>query len=128
MAVEDVIPSVRRGKKLIDTVMSVKDADGKPRFSNMDEFQRFLQKSGMPMIGQTGGEASLELLNSMVEPKDRYIKISPDYQKMEEATLKTKSAKIKKIEGPKTAEKILTISAEAESKFPGKMTKAKKVL
>ena len=126
MAVEDVIPSVRRGKKLIDTVMSVKDADGKPRFSNMDEFQRFLQKSGMPMIGQTGGEASLELLNSMVEPKDRYIKISPDYQKMEEATLKTKSAKIKKVEGPKTAQQILTISAEAESKFPGKMTKAKK--
>ena len=126
MAVEDVIPSVRRGKKLIDTVMSVKDADGKPRFSNMDEFQRFLQKSGMPMIGQTGGEASLELLNSMVEPKDRYIKISPDYQKMEEATLKTKSAKIKKVEGPKTAQQILTISAEAESKFPGKMTNAKK--
>ena len=126
MAVEDVVPSARRGIKLIDTVMAVKDAEGKPRFNNMDEFQRFLQKSGMPMIGQTGGEASLELLNSMVEPKDRYIKISPDYQKMEEATLKTKSAKIKKVEGPKTAEKILTISAEAESKFPGKMTSAKK--
>ena len=126
MAVEDAIPSVRRGKKLIDTVMSVKDADGKPRFNNMDEFQRFLQKSGMPMIGQTGGEASLELLNSMVEPKDRYIKISPDYQKMEEATLKTKSAKIKKAEGPRIAQEILTIGAEAESKFPGEMTKAKK--
>ena len=126
MAVEDVIPSVRRGKKLIDTVMAVKDADGKPRFTNMDEFQRFLQRSGMPMIGQTGGEASLELLNSMVEPKDRYIKISPDYQKMEEATLKTKSAKIKKAEGPRIAQEILTIGAEAESKFPGEMTKAKK--
>ena len=126
MAVEDVIPSVRRGKKLIDTVMAVKDAEGKPRFNNMDEFQRFLQKSGMPMIGQTGGEASLELLNSMVEPKDRYIKISPDYQKMEEATLKTKSAKIKKAEGPRIAQEILTIGAEAESKFPGEMTKAKK--
>ena len=98
MAVEDVVPSARRGIKLIDTVKAVKDAEGKPRFNNMDEFQRFLQKSGMPMIGQTGGEASLELLNSMVEPKDRYIKISPDYQKMEEATLKTKSAKIKKAE------------------------------
>jgi len=126
MAVEDAIPSVRRGKKLIDTVMSVKDADGKPRFNNMDEFQRFLQKSGMPMIGQTGGEASLELLNSMVEPKDKYVKISPDYQKMEEATLKTKSAKIKKAEGPRIAQEILTIGAEAESKFPGEMTKAKK--
>ena len=126
MAVEDVIPSVRRGKKLIDTVMAVKDAEGKSRFNNMDEFQRFLQKSGMPMIGQTGGEASLELLNSMVEPKDRYIKISPDYQKMEEATLRTKSAKIKKAEGPRIAQEILTIGAEAESKFPGEMTKAKK--
>ena len=126
MAVEDAIPSVRRGKKLIDTVMSVKDADGKPRFNNMDEFQRFLQKSGMPMIGQTGGEASLELFNSMVEPKDKYVKISPDYQKMEEATLKTKSAKIKKAEGPRIAQEILTIGAEAESKFPGEMTKAKK--
>ena len=126
MAVEDAIPSVRRGKKLIDTVMAVKDAEGKPRFNNMDEFQRFLQKSGMPMIGQTGGEASLELLNSMVEPKDKYVKISPDYQKMEEATLKTKSAKIKKAEGPRIAQEILTIGAEAESKFPGEMTKAKK--
>ena len=126
MAVEDVVPSARRGIKLIDTVKAVKDAEGKPRFNNMDEFQRFLQKSGMPMIGQTGGEASLELLNSMVEPKDRYIKISPDYQKMEEATLKTKSAKIKKAEGPRIAQEILTIGAEAESKFPGEMTKAKK--
>ena len=126
MAVEDVIPSARRGIKLIDTVMAVKDAEGKPRFNNMDEFQRFLQKSGMPMIGQTGGEASLELLNSMVEPKDKYVKISPDYQKMEEATLKTKSAKIKKAEGPRIAQEILTIGAEAESKFPGEMTKAKK--
>ena len=125
MAVEDVVPSARRGIKLIDTVKAVKDAEGKPRFNNMDEFQRFLQKSGMPMIGQTGGEASLELLNSMVEPKDRYIKISPDYQKMEEATLRTKSAKIKKAEGPRIAQEILTIGAEAESKFPGKMTKAK---
>jgi len=62
----------------------------------------------------------------MVEPKDRYIKISPDYQKMEEATLKTKSAKIKKAEGPRIAQEILTIGAEAESKFPGEMTKAKK--
>ena len=126
MAVEDVVPSARRGIKLIDTVRAVKDAEGKPRFNNMDEFQRFLQKSGMPMIGQTGGEASLELLNSMVEPKDRYIKISPDYQKMEEATLRTKSAKIKKAEGPRIAQEILTIGAEAESKFPGEMTKAKK--
>jgi hypothetical protein len=126
MAVEDVVPSARRGIKLIDTVKAVKDAEGKPRFNNMDEFQRFLQKSGMPMIGQTGGEASLELLNSMVEPKDKYVKISPDYQKMEEATLKTKSAKIKKAEGPRIAQEILTIGAEAESKFPGEMTKAKK--
>ena len=126
MAVEDVVPSARRGIKLIDTVRAVKDAEGKPRFNNMDEFQRFLQKSGMPMIGQTGGEASLELLNSMVEPKDKYVKISPDYQKMEEATLKTKSAKIKKAEGPRIAQEILTIGAEAESKFPGEMTKAKK--
>ena len=126
MAVEAVVPSARRGIKLIDTVKAVKDAEGKPRFNNMDEFQRFLQKSGMPMIGQTGGEASLELLNSMVEPKDKYVKISPDYQKMEEATLKTKSAKIKKAEGPRIAQEILTIGAEAESKFPGEMTKAKK--
>ena len=125
MAVEDVVPSARRGIKLIDTVKAVKDAEGKPRFNNMDEFQRFLQKSGMPMIGQTGGEASLELLSSMVEPKDKYVKISPDYQKMEEATLKTKSAKIKKAEGPRIAQEILTIGAEAESKFPGEMTKAK---
>ena len=125
MAVEDVVPSARRGIKLIDTVKAVKDAEGKPRFNNMDEFQRFLQKSGMPMIGQTGGEASLELLNSMVEPKDKYVKISPDYQKMEEATLRTKSAKIKKAEGPRIAQEILTIGAEAESKFPGEMTKAK---
>ena len=50
----------------------------------------------------------------------------PDYVKMEEDTLKTKNPSVKKLKGPELAQDILTISAEAESKFPGKMTKAKK--
>ncbi len=113
------IPSARRGITLLDTIK-------KAGFSGFGEFENFLAQRGMPMIGKTGGEKSLELLNSMVEPRDQYIKFYPEYTKMEEATLKTKSAKIKKAEGPRIAQEILTIGAEAESKFPGEMTKAKK--
>ena len=115
---EPKIPSARRGIKLIDTVK-------KAGFNSMDEFQKFLTSMGKPMIGTTGGEESLKLLNSLVLDKDKYVKMYPDYVKMEEDTLKTKNPSVKKLKGPELAQDILTISAEAESKFPGKMTKAK---
>ena len=115
---EPKIPSARRGIKLLDTVK-------KAGFDSMDEFQKFLTSMGKPMIGTTGGEESLKLLNSLVLDKDKYVKMYPDYVKMEEDTLKTKNPSIKKLKGPELAQDILTISAEAETKFPGKMTKAK---
>ena len=115
---EPKIPSARRGIKLIDTVK-------KAGFNSMDEFQKFLTSMGKPMIGTTGGEESLKLLNSLVLDKDKYVKMYPDYVKMEEDTLKTKNPSVKKLKGPELAQDILTISAEAETKFPGKMTKAK---
>ena len=115
---EPKIPSARRGIKLLDTVK-------KAGFDSMDEFQKFLTSMGKPMIGTTGGEESLKLLNSLVLDKDKYVKMYPDYVKMEEDTLKTKNPSVKKLKGPELAQDILTISAEAETKFPGKMTKAK---
>ena len=87
------IPSARRGITLLDTIK-------KAGFSGFGEFENFLAQRGMPMIGKTGGEKSLELLNTMVEPKDQYVKFYPEYTKMEEATLKTTKPKVKKAEGP----------------------------
>ena len=92
MAVEDVVPSARKGIKLLDTVKAA-------GFDTLNEFQEFLAARGKPMIGTKGGEESLELLNSMVGKKDQYVKMYPEYVEMEERTLKTSNPKIKKQEG-----------------------------
>ena len=118
MATEANIPSARRGIKLINTVKAA-------GFDTLNEFQEFLAARGKPMIGTKGGEESLELLNSMVEPKDRYIKMYPDYIKMEEDTLKTKNPSVKKVEGPKLANKLIEIAEDANA-LHGEKTTTKK--
>ena len=61
----------------------------------------------------------------MVEPKDRYIKMYPDYIKMEEDTLKTKNPSVKKVEGPKLANKLIEIAEDANA-LHGEKTTTKK--
>ena len=118
MATEANIPSARKGIKLLDTVKAA-------GYDTLNEFQEFLASRGLPMVGTKGGEESLELLNSMVEPKDRYIKMYPDYIKMEEDTLKTKNPSVKKVEGPKLANKLIEIAEDANA-LHGEKTTTKK--
>ena len=118
MAVEDVVPSARRGIKLLDTVKAA-------GFDTLNEFQEFLAARGKPMIGTKGGEESLELLNSMVGQKDQYVKMYPEYVEMEEKTLRTSNPKIKKEEGKKIANKLIEIADDANVLY-GEKTSTKK--
>ena len=77
------------------------------------------------MIGTKGGEESLELLNSMVDKKDQYVKMYPEYVEMEEKTLRTSNPKIKKQEGQKLANKLIEIAEDANA-LHGEKTTTKK--
>ena len=118
MTTEVIIPSARKGIKLLDTVKAA-------GFDTLNEFQEFLAARGKPMIGTKGGEESLELLNSMVDKKDQYIKMYPEYVEMEEKTLKTSNPKIKKQEGQKIANKLVEIADDANALY-GEKTSTKK--
>ena len=118
MVTEANIPSARRGIKLIDTVKAA-------GFDTLNEFQEFLAARGKPMIGTKGGEESLELLNSMVDKKDQYVKMYPEYVEMEERTLRTSNPKIKKEEGKKIANKLVEIADDANALY-GEKTSTKK--
>ena len=118
MATEANIPSARKGIKLLDTVKAA-------GFDTLNEFQEFLTARGKPMIGTKGGEESLELLNSMVDKKDQYVKMYPEYVEMEEKTLKTSNPKIKKQEGQKLANKLVEIADDANALY-GEKTSTKK--
>ena len=118
MVTEANIPSARRGIKLIDTVKAA-------GYDTLNEFQEFLASRGLPMIGTKGGEESLELLNSMVDKKDQYVKMYPEYVEMEEKTLRTSNPKIKKQEGQKLANKLVEIADDANALY-GEKTSTKK--
>ena len=118
MATEANIPSARRGIKLLDTVKAA-------GYDTLNEFQEFLASRGLPMIGTKGGEESLELLNSMVDKKDQYVKMYPEYVEMEEKTLRTSNPKIKKQEGQKLANKLVEIADDANALY-GEKTSTKK--
>ena len=118
MATEANIPSARKGIKLLDTVKAA-------GYDTLNEFQEFLASRGLPMIGTKGGEESLELLNSMVDKKDQYVKMYPEYVEMEEKTLRTSNPKIKKQEGQKLANKLVEIADDANALY-GEKTSTKK--
>ena len=118
MTTEVIIPSARKGIKLLDTVKAA-------GYDTLNEFQEFLASRGLPMIGTKGGEESLELLNSMVDKKDQYVKMYPEYVEMEEKTLRTSNPKIKKQEGQKLANKLVEIADDANALY-GEKTSTKK--
>ena len=118
MVTEANIPSARKGIKLLDTVKAA-------GYDTLNEFQEFLASRGLPMIGTKGGEESLELLNSMVDKKDQYVKMYPEYVEMEEKTLRTSNPKIKKQEGQKIANKLIEIADDANVLYGEKTTTKK---
>ena len=79
MALEEKgIPSVRLGKKLVDTIM---DAG----FKNMAEFEKFRLDRGLPAIGSAEGRKTLNILNEMVPESKQYRTFAdtPEFTKTE---------------------------------------------
>ena len=65
-----VKPSVYQGKNLYDTLNAFKN---KTKMSASE----YIMNKGLAPIGKEGGDKSLDLINRIVDPKDRYIKINP---------------------------------------------------
>ena len=65
-----VKPSVYQGKNLYDTLNAFKN---KTKMSASE----YIMNKGLAPIGKAGGDKSLDLINRIVDPKDRYIKINP---------------------------------------------------
>ena len=112
------IPSARKGKSLYDTLNAFKFKTG------MDASE-FLMQRGLPKIGTTGGDKSLELINKVVDPKDRYIKISPELKDLETQRYGTDNKKFK-LNKIKLSKDLLSIQKEADSIF-GKETTQQKI-
>ena len=70
-------PSVYKGKSLDDTTKAFQIKTGTPA-------HEYLMNRGRPLIGKTGGEKSLELINKVVDPVDRYTKIGAGQRAAEE--------------------------------------------
>ena len=65
---------------------------GKTMMDTFDAFQKktgmgaaeYLMNRGLPLVGTTGGEKSLEAINKVVDEADRYEKINPGVRQAEE--------------------------------------------
>jgi len=65
---------------------------GKTMMDTFDAFQKktgmgaaeYLMNRGLPLVGTTGGEKSLEAINKVVDKADRYEKINPGVRQAEE--------------------------------------------
>ena len=131
MALEEKgIPSVRLGKKLVDTIM---DAG----FKNMAEFEQFRLDRGLPAIGSAEGRKTLDVLNKMVPESKQYRTFAdtPEFTKTEIKQTKKEfktpddkqpTPKQRKIVGDRIIKKVTEISDDADVFFGKKMTNAKK--
>jgi hypothetical protein len=131
MALEEKgIPSVRLGKKLVDTIM---DAG----FKNMADFEKFRLDRGLPAIGSAEGRKTLDILNEMVPESKRYRTFAdtPEFTKTEIKQTKKEfktpddkqpTPKQRKIVGDRIIKKVTEISDDADVFFGKKMTNAKK--
>ena len=131
MALEEKgIPSVRLGKKLVDTIM---DAG----FKNMAEFEKFRIDRGLPAIGSSEGRKTLNVLNEMVPESKQYRTFAdtPEFTKTEIKQTKKEfktpddkqpTTKQRKIVGDRIIKKVTNISDDADVFFGDKMTNAKK--
>jgi hypothetical protein len=131
MALEEKgIPSIRLGKKLVDTVM---DAG----FKNMADFEKFRLDRGLPAIGSAEGRKTLDVLNKMVPESKQYRTFAdtPEFTKTEIKQTKKEfktpddkqpTTKQRKIVGDRIIKKVTEISDDADVFFGEKMTNAKK--
>ena len=131
MALEEKgIPSVRLGKKLVDTIM---DAG----FKNMAEFEQFRLDRGLPAIGSSEGRKTLDVLNKMVPESKQYRTFAdtPEFTKTEIKQTKKEfklpddkqpTPKQRKIVGDRIIKKVTEISDDADVFFGEKMSNAKK--
>ena len=131
MALEEKgIPSVRLGKKLVDTIM---DAG----FKNMADFEKFRLDRGLPAIGSAEGRKTLDVLNKMVPESKQYRTFAdtPEFTKTEIKQTKKEfktpddkqpTTKQRKIVGDRIIKKVTEISDDADVFFGEKMTNAKK--
>ena len=80
--------SIYRGKNLADSVKAA-------GYSSVPEFSVTLREKGLPNIGQTGGQESLELLNKQIRskpnynPDDIYLAVQDDVKKIQTEVLGT---------------------------------------
>ena len=131
MALEEKgIPSVRLGKKLVDTIM---DAG----FKNMAEFEQFRLDRGLPAIGSAEGRKTLNILNEMVPESKQYRTFAdtPEFTKVEIEQTKKElklpddkqpTPKQRKQVGERIIKKVTEISDDADVFFGEKMSNAKK--
>ena len=131
MALEEKgIPSVRLGKKLVDTIM---DAG----FKNMAEFEKFRLDRGLPAIGSAEGRKTLNILNEMVPESKQYRTFAdtPEFTKVEIEQTKKElklpddkkpTPKQRKQVGDRIIKKVTEISDDADVFFGEKMSNAKK--
>jgi len=131
MALEEKgIPSVRLGKKLVDTIL---DAG----FKNMAEFEKFRIDRGLPAIGSSEGRKTLNVLNEMVPESKQYRTFAdtPEFTKVEIEQTKKElklpddkkpTPKQRKQVGDRIIKKVTEISDDADVFFGEKMSNAKK--
>ena len=111
------IPSARKGKSLYDTLNAFKFKTG------MDASEYIMGK-GLPPIGKTGGEQSLELINKIVDPKDKYIKIPAELRDLEKQRYGGDNKKFK-LNKMNLSKNLFSIQKEADNLFGTETTKQK---
>ena len=111
------IPSARKGKSLYDTLNAFKFKTG------MDASEYIMNK-GLPPIGKTGGEQSLELINKIVDPKDKYIKIPAELRDLEKQRYGGDNKKFK-LNKMNLSKNLFSIQKEADNLFGTETTKQK---
>ena len=108
--------TARSGKSLWDTI-------GAWEYKNNKVWSDYLKSKGLPPIGSTGGEKSLELLNKGVNPSDKYVKLSDHIKELEKDLFK-RGDKVGKIQLSKD---LSQIQKNANKAFPKTGTSEEKL-
>ena len=111
------IPSARKGKSLYDTLNAFK-------FKTKMDASEYIMGKGLPPIGKTGGEQSLELINKIVDPKDKYIKIPAELRDLEKQRYGGDNKKFK-LNKMNLSKNLFSIQKKADNLFGTETTKQK---
>ena len=111
------VPSARKGKSLYDTLNAFQNKTGMSA-------SEYIMNKGLPPIGKTGGEQSLELINKIVDPKDKYIKIPAELRDLEKQRYGGDNKKFK-LNKMNLSKNLFSIQKEADNLFGTETTKQK---